>query len=94
MRIIGRLPDPRMQITVFQNDGRFPVQFELGGLTQIYRFRKGERLSSLGELREYVDESFRSAVLQQFREMQRIHSGVLEKVAPPANDSDGLPEII
>ena len=97
MRIIGRLSDPRMQITVFENDGRFPVQFERGGLTQIYRFRKGEGLGSLGELRPHLDESFRAAVLEQFSAMQRIHSAVLETIAPSSDDDDprdGLPNIV
>ncbi|THH34979.1 hypothetical protein [Neolewinella litorea] len=95
MRIIGRLPDPRMQITVFENDGRYPVQFELGGVTQIYRFRKGERLSNMGHLRTYVDEAFRAAVLQQFEQMQRIQAEVLRRIDPPAaDDADALPSII
>ncbi|NJB87588.1 hypothetical protein GGR26_003372 [Lewinella marina] len=94
MRIIGRLPDPRMQITVFENDGRFPVQFELGGITQIYRFRKGERLSNMGHLRTYVDENFRAAVLRQFQEMQRIQADVLQRISPPADETDSLPNII
>ncbi|WP_116126888.1 hypothetical protein [Lewinella sp. IMCC34183] len=96
MRIIGRLPDARMQITVFDNDGRFPVQFERGGLTQTYRFRKGDRLSNLGHLRTYVDEEFRQSVLQQFEEMQRIHSAVRDRIAPPSAADDGgdLPTIV
>ncbi len=94
MRIIGRLPDPRMQITVFENDGRFPVQFELAGITQIYRFRKGERLSNMGHLREYVDENFRTAVLAQFGEMQRVQAAVLERITPMPGAEDGLPHII
>ena len=94
MRIIGRLPDPRMQITVFENDGRFPVQFELGGITQIYRFRKGERLHHLGHVEAVVDEAFRSAVLEQFTSMHRIHSGILERLAPAGEAADDLPQII
>ena len=83
-----------MQITVFENDGRFPVQFELGGITQVYRFRKGEGLGNLGQLRGYVDESFRSAVLEQFTVMQRIYGGVLERIHPPDSTHDALPDII
>ncbi|PPK88898.1 hypothetical protein CLV84_1872 [Neolewinella xylanilytica] len=94
MRIIGRLPDPRMQITVFENDGRYPVQFELGGITQIYRFRKGERLSNMGHLRAYVNEDFRSAVLRQFTEMQRIQTEVLHRITPPEDPNTDLPQII
>ena len=94
MRIVGRIPDPRMQITVFDNDGRFPVQFELGGITQIYRFRKGERLSNFGHLREYIDEAFREAVLREFRTMQQIQTDVLERITPPQDPLDELPQII
>ncbi|MGB3800867.1 MAG: hypothetical protein WA952_13715 [Lewinella sp.] len=94
MRIVGRLPDPRMQITIFENDGRFPVQFELGGLTQIYRFRKGANLSNIGHLREYVDDRFRDAVYRQFTVMHGIHADVVQHINPPEDPLDDLPEII
>ena len=94
MRIVGRIPDSRMQITVFDNDGRFPVQFELAGITQIYRFRKGERLSNFGHLQQYIDEPFREAVLREFESMQRIQAGVLERITPPQDPLDELPQII
>ena len=94
MRIIGRLPDPRMQITVFENDGRFPVQFELGGLTQTYRFRKDTPLSNLGQLRPFIDEDFRAAVLQQFAAMRQLHATVSQRMAPPTAPHDALPDII
>lgn len=94
MRIIGRLPDTRMQITVFENDGRYPVQFEREGLTQIYRFRKGPLLSNFGHLQEYVDEDFRVAVLRTFEGMRATQSRVLERINPPADDTEELPNII
>ena len=94
MRIIGRLPDPRMQITVFENDGRFPVQFERGGLTQMYRFRKGLHLSNFGQLRQYVDEDFRTEVLRQFTDMQVLHRRIAARMQPPPEPLNDLPEII
>lgn len=94
MRIIARLPDARMQITVFENDGRFPVQFERGGLSQVYRFRKGERLSNVGHLRAYVDEHFRSEVMRQFLAMEEIRSAVARRISPPPEDTNVLPDII
>ena len=94
MRIVGRLPDPRMQITIFDNDGRFPVQFELGGITQTYRFRKGLHLSNMGHLRTYIDQEFRDAVFKQFAEMRRIQVGVLRRIDPPGEESEDLPRII
>ncbi len=83
-----------MQITIFENDGRFPVQFELGGLTQTYRFRKGARLSNIGHLREYVDDAFRESVYRQFSVMRGIHTEVEQRIQPPEDPLDALPEII
>lgn len=94
MRTVGRLPDARMQITVFENDGRFPVQFELGGLTQIYRFRKGPRISNFGHLREYIDEAFRTSVFAEFQRMRELHNEVLVRISPPEDELDQLPSII
>ena len=94
MRILGRLPDARMQISVFENDGRFPVQFELGGITQVYRFRKGPQLPDLGHLKEYIDEPFRLSVLEEFERMRGIHNQVLQQIAPPTDPLHDLPDIL
>lgn len=95
MRILGRIPHPILQITVFGNDGRFPVQFELGGLTQIYRFRQSERLRNLADVRQLVNDDLTAAVITQFSHMRAAHSLALNTFAPPeAPDQDGLPDII
>jgi hypothetical protein len=96
MRILGRIPHPTLQITVFANDGRFPVQFEQGGLSQIYRFRKNERLRGLADVRQLVNEELIASVLAQFSVMRAAHSRALNTFAPPeaASEQDGLPDII
>ncbi|NJC24633.1 hypothetical protein [Neolewinella antarctica] len=93
MRIIGRLPHPEMQITVFSNDGRFPVQFELLGQTQQYRFRHAPELKNLGDIARIVDEQFKAEVLATFKHMRATQARVVEQhlTPPPA---DELPEII
>jgi hypothetical protein len=85
-----------MQITVFSNDGRFPVQFELAGLSQMYRFRQSETLKSLGDIEKLVDSVLMASVLDQFSTMRAAHSRALNTFAPPAApaDTDGLPDII
>jgi len=95
MRILGRIPHPALQITVFSNDGRFPVQFEVGGLSQIYRFRQSERLRSFADVQKLVDAELIEAVSDQFSAMRAAHSRALNTFAPPpeAEDTDGLPEI-
>lgn len=95
MRIIGRIPHPTLAITVFSNDGRFPVQFETGGLSQIYRFRHSDTLRSLADVQRLVDEDFVAAVLEQFQTMRRVHARALSALAPPDDGpTDGLPTII
>lgn len=96
MRILGRIPHPTLQITVFANDGRFPVQFEQGGLSQIYRFRKSERLRGLADVQRLVNEDLIASVLTQFSTMRAAHSRALNTFAPPedAPDHNGLPDII
>lgn len=95
MRIIGRIPHPSMQISVFSNDGRFPVQFELSGQSQIYRFRQSDTIKGLDDIKKLVDSDFTNCVMQQFRAMKRIQSEVFERHTPPlsTDDSDSLPDI-
>ena len=101
MRIIGRLPDPQLQISVFENDGRFIVQFEHGGLTQQYRFRKGDGLNHLGHIEAMVGTDFRNGVRETFGAMRTTHTTALRtrdraRTGDDANDGtpDDLPTII
>ena len=95
MRIIGRIPHPILQITVFSNDGKFPVQFELGGQVQIYKFRHQENLKTLADVQRIVDQEFLQGVLDQFRGMQTVQNRILARLIPVAdpNETDGLPDI-
>lgn len=96
MRIIGRIPHPSLQITVFATDGRFPVQFETDGLSQIYRFRQSDQLKSLADVVKLVNKELIDTVLNQFSVMRAAHSRALNTFAPPEaqTDTDGLPDII
>ena len=93
MRIIGRLPHRDMQITVFSNDGRFPVQFVQGALTQQYRFRHGPRLRNLADVDALIDDAFKAEVLATFRSMRATHERALAGHREAAPDDD-LPNII
>lgn len=95
MRILGRIPHPILQITVFSNDGKFPVQFELSGQVQIYKFRHQDNLKTLADVQGIIDEGFTRGVLEQFKGMQKVQSRILERLLPTADptDTDGLPDI-
>lgn len=94
MRILGRIPHPVLQISVFANDGRFPVQFELNGLSQIYRFRQDEQLKSLADVTRLIDEDFTAGVLAQFRSMQELQSRLLGRHRPAPDEFSDLPDIL
>lgn len=96
MRSIGRIDHPSLQITVFSNDDRFPVQFETGGLTQVYRFRRSEQLRHLGDIRALLDAPFLAAVEAQFRSMERERARLLAGLRPATGaEPDGdLPVIL
>lgn len=95
MRIIGRLPHPQLQITVFSNDGRFPVQFEYRGQTQQYRFRQGPEMANFGDVKRVIDAEFVAEVLRLFQQMQtaqaRLVRTYLSEEGPAENE---LPNII
>ena len=95
MRIIGRLPHPQLQITVFSNDGRFPVQFEYRGQTQQYRFRQGPGMANLADVRRVVDAEFMAEVLRLFQHMQSAHARVVRDYLTQEDPADNeLPNII
>lgn len=96
MRVIAHLPHPTIKITVFKNDGRFPIQFERDGLSQIYRFRESDRLRGLDDVKKLLTDDLLLTVQEQFRVMAAAHSRALATFAPasPPDPLDGLPDII
>ena len=94
MRIIGRIPHPTLQITVFSNDGRFPVQFETDGLTQIYRFRHAPALRNLKDIEELISGDFTEQVLETFAAMRATHRTALKTLTPPPTPLSDLPDIL
>lgn len=84
-----------MLISVFSNDGRFPVQFELSGQSQIYRFRHSENLKGLPDVKALIDDAFIAGVLRQFNAMQALQSDLIDRNTPTSTetDTDGLPDI-
>ena len=93
MRILGRLPHPKLQITVFANDGRFPVQFEHRGLTQQYRFRSGPKLTGFADIATLIDDRFTEEVMAIFVLMQATHARATSQIAD-RTAGDDLPTII
>ena len=58
MRIVGDIPHPRLNITIFKNDGKFSLKCESGLLEQIYKFRDDDRLATADDVKKVVDALF------------------------------------
>ncbi len=71
MRIIGEIDHPVLKITVFQMNNRLSVKFESGPYEQTYKFRQGEGIDTLDDIRRVVDTEFTRGVLEELQLMHR-----------------------
>ena len=69
MRIIGYLEHAYLKITVFQMDNRISVKFENDFAEQTFKLRIQEGLSSLPDIKAFVDNEFIIQVEDRFEQM-------------------------
>ncbi len=91
MRIIGYLPHPDYQITVFRMDDKFSIQIEKDLLVQTYKYRSGPRLNRLEDVQNMVDSSFLERVASIFEGM---HINKQKSLQLPDIGKDQFDEII
>lgn len=95
MRVIGYIEHPTLKITVFETDTRYPVQFEIVGYAQIYRFRRGDQLANLGDVRKLIDSEFCNHVAAEMLRMRQGENQLWQRFeAKYPNEKDELPSII
>ncbi len=58
MRIVGDIPHPTLKITIFLHDSKYAVKFEAGLYEQTYKFRSGDDVSSIEDIKAIVDDTF------------------------------------
>ena len=88
MRIAGYIEHPKLKITIFQMDNRFTVKFEDGTLEQAYKFRSGNFINSVGDIRKLVDATFIQEVTAEMARLYRIHKGALERLQPEEEEDE------
>lgn len=96
MRVIGYISHPEIKITVFETDTRFPVQFEAGGIQQTYKFRKGNGIEKLADIKELVDEPMCTQVMEIMRRQAALKASAIKRQVQRKGkpDFDDLPEIL
>jgi hypothetical protein len=72
MRVVGDIPHPYCKITIFQTTSRYSVKFEQDGFEQTYKFRIGEAISGLSDVRKIITPSVIEQVIEQFKAMEVI----------------------
>jgi|AntRauTorckE5430_2_1112549.scaffolds.fasta_scaffold111854_2 hypothetical protein len=88
MRIAGYIEHPKLKITIFQMDNRFTVKFEDGTLEQAYKFRSGDFINSVGDIRQLVDATFIQEVTAEMARLYRIHKDALERLQPDEEEDE------
>lgn len=72
MRIVGDIAHPNCKITIFKTTSRFSVKFEQGVFEQTYKFRTGEIINNLHDVKTIITPEFIEQVVQQFDAMATI----------------------
>jgi len=85
MRIVGHIEHPEMKITLFKMDNKYSIKFERGLFEQTYKFREGNVIQSIGDIRSLVDMSFLDSVQKILKEMEKTSQGALNKLQTDIN---------
>lgn len=92
MRIVGEIKHPAWKITLFQMDTRFSVKFEQGQLEQTYKFRTGDFIQTVQDVRRLVTPVFIEKVAYIFSQMTDLSRDTL--VAQKEKELNEFDEII
>lgn len=79
MRIIGYIEHPTLKITVFKMDNRLSVKFETGLYEQTYKYRTGDGMETLEDVKKQVDEPFVQEVNKLFAQMHLSKNQALKR---------------
>lgn len=88
MRIAGYIEHPNMKITVFKMDNKFSVKFECGLFEQTYKFRDGEGVESMLDVKKVVDDAFLNEVEQMLSRMQDIKNQSVKRNSSSENSGE------
>lgn len=75
MRIVGDIPHPSLKITIFLHDSKYAVKFESGLYEQTYKFRSGDTLQTVEDIKAIVDVDF---IKQVMASLPKMHQHKLE----------------
>ena len=68
MRVVGEIPHPDVKITIFNWNNRYLIKLEAGPFEQTFKLEEYD-ISSEGELKEIVNETFIQQSIERFNSM-------------------------
>ncbi|MEQ9301161.1 MAG: hypothetical protein RIF33_21475 [Cyclobacteriaceae bacterium] len=77
MRVIGEIEHSEVKITMFHWNNKYLIKFERGMLEQTYKFSEFD-VTGEAEIKEMIDDSFITKVVQRFTEMGKDHATLLD----------------
>ena len=85
MRIVGDIPHPSMKITIFLHDSKYAVKFESGLYEQTYKFRSGDLIQSVEDIKSLIDSEMIRDVQS---ELTKMHQRKLATVSRWSNEQE------
>ncbi len=79
MRIVGDIPHPSLKITIFLHDSKYSVKFESGLYEMTYKFRSGDELNTVEDIKTIVDAQFIQAVMESLPKMHQQKLGAVNR---------------
>ena len=71
MRIVDRISHPTFQITIFLHDSKYAVKFESGLYEQTYKFRTGDHIQSVEDIKKIIDQELIEQVQKGLHKMHQ-----------------------
>ena len=94
MRIIGNLDFPGIKATIFKMEDRLSIKFETGLYEQTFKFRSGEGIESVEEVRTLLSPAFLHGIQQGFNQMHQIRVLAVENTRSSGENLPLFEEII
>jgi hypothetical protein len=82
MRIIGTIDHPTLKITVFKMNERLSVKLESGLYEQTFKFRSGEGVDTLEDVKNFIDAGFIEGVSENLQRMHQLKMQALSRQLP------------
>jgi len=79
MRVVGYIEHPVLKITLFQMHNKYSVKFETDLLEQTFKFRTGDAIENLQDVRALVDAEFISRVEADFERMRNTQQAAFQR---------------